>query len=185
MKHIKVFFLSIACIALFFAGTSTVSAQTLDETFFKLDISTKGYAVDMDNETVSKETIKTTAYLHLWWELQWEEYLYTVHSEVKPGVWEITASDRIPVPLPNEDTLFLHDALWPIDTPDGTLIAPTLSARIKVKLNKSGKLKNAVFSTLGAYIAFGITPEDALIYGGVHIRGTMINEQKLPFVVPR
>jgi hypothetical protein len=188
MKKIKIFFLASAFIALFFAGASTVSAQALDNTWFKLHISTKGDAVEMDNEnisSISKENVKTTAYLYLWWDVNENEYRYTLHSEVEPGVWDITGSGNIPAPLTTEETIFLHDELWVIAAPDGTVIMPAFSGRITVKLDKSGNLKNATFSTLGAYLMFGMTPEDTRIYGGIKMQGTLANERKLPFVVPR
>jgi len=181
MKHSKLFFLGIAFVAFFFAVTpiaSAAPAEALHNTWFELKISSKASAVDADNETLSKETIKTTAYMYVMQD--GDGYTYDIICEVDPGMWDTTTSGgSFPFANPTEDNIFMQTKGWEIVTPDGLSMIVALSGQFKLKL-KNGELKSASFSILGAYISESRAPQGDL-YGAVKIKGKLIDEEKLPF----
>ena len=184
MKNFRSFFLAIACIAVFFAGTPTSSALSagmcfgppLDDTWFELKISAKACAVDNEEDAIEKESIKTIAYMYI--EEDGDEYRYTIFCETSPGNWGPTGSDTFPVANPTQFNIFLNDQ-WPIFTPDGTEMHIDLSGLFKLKL-KMGCLSGGSFSTLGASITAGQNPSGLPLYGGVKIKGKAIDADKLP-----
>ena len=187
MKNFRTVFLAIACSAVFFAGTPTSSALSaemcfgppMDGTWFELKISAKACAVDNDEGSVEKESIKTIAYMYITDE--GAEYGYQIFSEIKffgQVDWYRTVSGTFPFANPTQYNIFLNDQ-WHIETPDGTSINIDLSGLFNLKLNL-GCLTGGSFSTLGASISSGENPEGLPLYGGVKIKGKTIDENKVP-----
>jgi len=182
MKQIRIFFLGIAFVAVFFAGTSIAADAPdapLDHTWFELKISSKAFSVYADNETLSKENIKMTAYMFI---MQGgDEYEYAIICEDESGKWNDLTGGIFPVSNPTEDDIFMGTHEWNLVTQDGTPILILLSGQFKLKRNK-GILKNASFSTLGAFIDDSDT--EIPWYGGVKVKGKTIDDDKLPFELP-
>ena len=152
-----------------------VAPGPLDNIWLELKISSKASAVDADNGTLEKETIKTTAYMNI--RQDGDVYQYIIICEIAPDVWSDTQHGSIPLANPTEDSIFMDGTWWELATQNGTPIRVLLSGQFKLKL-QNGELKKAAFSSLGAYIADSDTKIP--LYGGIKITGKTIDEDKLP-----
>ncbi len=168
MKKIGMFLGTITLAALLL-GASNASAQVLDNTWFKLSISAKGYEVGMD-DAVTKGSIKATAYLLVQWNGS-DRYNYYFYSETSPGTWTEKNVGYFSATPSGEVYFFLSDKELTINTPDGKELNAYITGLIKVKLDDLGNLKSATFQSLGIEVYDGSTPDGATIYGGATIKG--------------
>jgi len=183
MKQIKMMFVALGFVALVCAGASTASAQALDDTWFKVDMSFKGEAVDTDDSSISKLSIKTSGYLYIY--DTGAAYETQIFSEVDEGVWNVTGGGTIPPEFITDDEIFMPIQSWVFITPDPTQLAASLSGKFKVKLNKDDSLKKATFSTQGATVLpLPFTPENDILFGKIKVKVKMIDVDDLPPEVP-
>jgi len=178
MKKINWGLGAIALCVILLVGTFTASAQALDSVWFQLNISAKGYSVEGDE--VIKGGFKTTAYLFLEWLEPDSEYRYILVCNTPKG-WSETSTDRFPLTISSEDYIFIPDKEFIVSDPAGFNINISWTALIRAKLDASGEVSSATFSTLGAHVYDGVNPEDDTVYGGASIKGKTIDESKIPF----
>jgi hypothetical protein len=181
MKRIRILLCSIVLTVCVLALGQTAFAQRLDETWFKLNVSAKGFSVGPD-EVISKTSFKATAYLSLEWDEGNSHYDCTLVCETSPGMWASQALDGFIDPeFCTEDYIFLPDSDWTVYAPDGSSIHFYFTALVRSKVNTSNELTGATFFTLGAEVNSGETKDGHPVYGGAKVKGKLIDEEKLPF----
>jgi len=182
MKQIRMFFVAIGCLALLFAGASTVSAQALADTWFKVDISVKGAIIDSGDSSAKKANVKRTAYMFIY--VDTGVYGIELFSERNEGVYSSSGGGSIPPEFVTEEGLFTTLQTWVFYTSDPTAIALYLSGKFKVTLKK-GELKSATFSTLGATVVPNTFNSDGdFLTGKAKVKVKMIDEDDLPPGLP-
>jgi len=181
MKKIVMLWVTVSVLAgaVLLAGVSTASAQALDDVWFVLRVSAKGYCVGHD-ELIRKTNFRTTAYLHMLWNAIGDRYEYEVYSESLPGIWESTADGPIDLTISTEDYIFIPGHIWEIRAPGGKYISFYNTALIRAGFDRAGIVRKAVFTTLGAEVHRGMTPDCAEIFGGATVKGKLIAPEKLP-----
>jgi len=181
MKKIRLIFMGIVLVAVVLAGSSSVSAQALDGTWFKLKVSAKGYSVGM-GEVISKASMKMTVYLNLMWDAGDGNYDCDSWCETSPGSWTSTFLDGvIDREFCTEEYIFMQGMEWSSTGPDGAYIYGYLTGLIKSKFDKSDELSKATFSSLGYEVYDSTTPDGDDFSGGGKVKGKLVDAAKLPF----
>lgn len=162
----------IACIGLFMFSASPVSAQVMDNLWFKLKIKLQGFTCG--GGTPYAATYTMPAYVHLTW---YGSDQYTVHTYTYTG-----------------STWNLHDTRWYVDNEnlffnssffvyDGTANSFTIDfvAFVKLKRDSSGTVKSASFKDTGCLCTSSSIQPDKEFAGGCKITAKTIEPGTLPF----
>lgn len=192
-QYSKIFCSVLVAVTVILAGNSIAYTQVLDDTWFELKVKAKGMAVDPD-ETVKKGKLSTKAYMYVIWNEAESAYQYAIISEYSKDKWDdFSYGEFTPTLSTSEEYIFLADYWMGIAEESGAFISFYCTAYFNVVLDKkTGELKKATFESLGAEI-YGPDEEDPEysstldgendFYGGVTLKGKLIDESKLPFVV--
>jgi len=168
MKKISMLLGSIA-LAVLLLGASNASAQVLNDTWFKLNVSAKGYAVGMD-DSVGKVSFKATVYMLVQYNGS-DRYNYYFYSETSPGTFQETRNGNFSSTPSGEVYFFLSDKELLARASDGAEAIAYITGMIKVKLDAEGGLASATFQSLGAEVYDGETPDGDTVYGGLTVKG--------------
>ena len=170
MKRSAYMVICISLLSLFV--TSFVSAQVMDDLWFKVNIKLKGYTNGAD--TFYAATYAMPAYVHLIW---YGDYQYTVHTYSYTGsAW------------------YLHDTRWYVigesyffnpsfRVYDGTTNTFTIDfvTVVKLKRDAMGTIKSASFKDTGCLCTSSAIPPDEEFAGGCKITAKRIDPGTLPF----
>lgn len=170
MKRTVYVVIYIGLLSLFLA--SSVSAQVMDDLWFKVNIKLKGYTDAPDR--VYAATYAIPAYVHLTW---YGSDQYTVHTYSYTG-----------------STWYLHDTRWWVEWEsyfyyaefrvyDGTGNSFTINFVTLAKLKKDamGTVKSASFKDTGCLCTSSAIPPDGEFAGGCKITAKTIDPETLPF----
>lgn len=189
-KSTKIICSLLVVTGLIFTGSTSTFSQVLDNTWFEIKVKAKGMVVNPD-ESVAKGKLNTKAYMHVWWSGEPDNmYIYDIFSEIGEDNWAFTSGDAFGLTTASEEYIFLGDYWFGIAEKSGGFLGIYLTAYFKTILDKkTGELKKATFESFGAEAPGPGDPGSSLdgmndFYGGVSLKGKLIDESKLPFVLP-
>ncbi|MDG2149352.1 MAG: hypothetical protein P8N09_07495 [Planctomycetota bacterium] len=167
------------------AGEDPFASYVLNDTWFVLKVSGKGYHLNESNEA-TKAKFKTTAYMELAGTEclclggpSGQDYEVTLWTQVSEGLW--TDSHEDTWHFFGEDTLMFVDesvdfAVGPLEYFSGSH-----TAKFTNKLDKGGRLKKSTYQSMGGLVTDGTTNGLDTALGGYRIKGKSIHQSKLPF----
>ena len=173
-------------LALTFAAPT--QAQVLNDTWFVLKVSGKGYLIDDGSGEATKTKFKTTAYMHVLSEPvalkaagdpPSQSYDIFIWTQVD-GEWDVSYSGSWEL-FGTDDLLFVADVDPAFYTGPTSYFAGYHTAEIKNKFDKEGHLKKSTYKSLGAELIEGTETGAESAIGGYSIKGKSIDPSKLPF----
>jgi hypothetical protein len=172
----------------------------LNDTWWKLKVSCKGYTVHNLSGATEKETLKFTAYMQLLANKfdvgdggggGFPLYTYSMWLEDSDGIWLPSYSNTLYVTGTSDEgdeTLSVNSFIGFIRS--SFQVASSHSGRFTIKKDSEGVLKSAKFKTIGSELIDSvIVPEVILLgdpvmldlYGEMTISGSTVDVEKLPF----
>jgi len=184
MKKIRLIVSSIVFAVAVCVVTVPASAQALDEEWFALKISVKGYQVGAGEE-IGKASYKLTSYLYMIWDVGSSHYDCMIFNETAPGVWSSPSGiidNYIDPEFCTEEYIFVPHRFLAVSAPGGISFGMYITAVIRTKLDTLDELSSAKLTVLSAEVPIGLAPGAIDIYGGAKIKAKLVAEEKLPFV---
>ena len=172
-------------LALTFAAPT--QAQVLDDTWYVLKVSGKGYLIDDVSGEATKAKFKTTAYMYLSFGAgdsvgdgpPSQTYEVAIWTQVD-GEWDVSYAGEWGL-FGTDDLLFVADQDPEFATGPTSYFAGYHTAEIKNKFDKEGHLKKSTYKSLGAELIEGTETGAESAIGGYSIKGKSIDPSKLPF----
>jgi hypothetical protein len=165
---------------------------SLDGLWFKLRISGHGYAARDDGSAPRKLSGTQTAYLHLTvstgavvadgLSLPSQNYHFDLWTQTGQNSWDLTYSDTESIESTNGKMFFISDMNITVVAENGISIDAYLTAMLRVNRDKNGIVTSASFTTLGAEIDDGSTPQGEVVRGGLAASGKTVWLSSLPFL---
>jgi hypothetical protein len=165
----------ILCIGLFLFAASFVSAQVMDDLWFKLNIKLKGYTDGQMGTTPYAATYAMTAYLHLTW---YGDYQYTFHTYSYTGsMWHLDEGRWY---VEDSESYFPHVSFHVYDGA-GNSFTMDFVTYIKLKKDNLENLKGASFKDTGCLCTSSSILPNEEFAGGCKITAKTIDPETLPF----
>ena len=177
-------------LALLCALGGAAQAQILDDTWFQLKVTGKGYLVDNATGEAAKESFKAVVYLHLEFDEPdavaelgggppSQSYQYQIWSEID-GEWTMTDGGGLTL-FGTDERLFFADQYWEYFTGEVAYFGGYHAGEFSQKLDKEGGLKKSGFKSLGAELIEGTETGAETAVGGYKSKGKQVSMEKLPF----
>jgi len=181
--------------SLLMAG-SALAQDALPDTWFKLKIKGSGYAARDDGSAPHKVGGTFKAYVHVYPDIEGtatddggpslpsDSYHIDVWCQTGPDQWERTYWTTESLERSDGLVYFLADLHCSFRTENGMDLESYMTAMIRVKRDKAHAVKAATFTTLGAEIFDGTTPDGEVLRGGLRASGKEVRPDQLPFQLP-
>ena len=177
--------------ALVLSASAFAQDTGLHGLWFKLRISGHGYAARDDGSAPRKLAGTQTAYLHLTVSnptdsangpsLPSQTYRFDLWTQTGPNSWDLTYSETEAIESTNGKVFFISDLYLDVVAENGIAIETYMTVMLRVKRDKNGDVASATFSTLGAEVYDGSTPQGEVVRGGLSATGKTVPESRLPF----
>ena len=153
-------------------SASPVSAQVMDNLWFKLKIKLKGYTNGAD--TLYAATYAMPAYVHMVW---YGDYQYTVHTYSYTGsAWYLHDTRWYVI----GESYFFNSSFRVYDGTNNTFTIDFVTV-VKLKRDAMGTIKSASFKDTGCLCTSSAIPPDEEFAGGCKITAKTIDPEALPF----
>lgn len=174
MKKVTSIVIFVALLVLF--SVSGAPGQVLDNQWFAVKASAKGYLMDLAGEVPTPASFTAICYLHL---LPGSVYTYenSIYCQDASGGW--IAEQWSPFRLNGVDDGIGYN--WQAAWSNGNKGFEAYSTvRISVKKDSSGAVTKATFKSTGCVVSAAIF-DGRDFYGGCSLRGKLVDEDDLPF----
>ena len=178
MKKLNVLLSAFVALALLLVfSTPSAKAQLLNDVWFKLKLSTKGYLVDPGTGDYSKQNFSESFYMHL--VFNDPDYNIDVYTETAPDTWTNVYNTSESTIDANEN--FFSDLYLYLEGDGGDYIEIYHTPFIAIKTDSLGAFVKAKYKGVGE-VFFGEFDGGAQeYYGYAQIQGKSIDASKLPF----
>jgi hypothetical protein len=153
-------------------------AQVLDGTWFKLKISSKGWAIDVETGKGNTAGVQQTAYMSLL--PTGIGYTAQIYTEQSPGNW--VGGPGIALGTTGAGELFVVNQKVSIPGPGGQSLDASITLRLSFKFDAQDALKKATIKTVAGELSGSSTLDGTNIYiGSIKLSGKMVDVTSLPF----
>lgn len=178
MKKLNVFLCGFVALALLLVvSTPSAKAQLLDDVWFKMKVSAKGYLVDPVTGDYSKKNLSGKFYMHFVYNAG--SYDIDVYTETAPGTWTNSYSTSESTIAANEN--FFSDFYLELYGEGGDYIEIYHTPFIKIKTDGAGAFAKATYNGVGEVLYGEFDGGAQEYYGYAKIKGKSKDASKLPF----